>query len=286
MKRRVVDLASKSVPEIVQDSIQTYKIEDFYIGIPAVVASNKDYEEQQVLDVIPLIDDVYKDGVIVQPPLLRSIFVKLRSGGGFSELLPVKAGDLVTLHYTHRNLTTFLDGRGSAVEVPIDLMGGLKDCYATIGFGTRSVNQKPSVTDYILVGPNTKQTTKPDGTQISEFPNTTLTINPNGTVNLVTSALYTIDAPDTLIKGTLTVDGATTLKSTLDVTLMSTHLAGIKAPSYAATSGAAGGGTMTIGTATIESTTISGAATIGGILFSTHKHPENGTGGGTTGNPQ
>lgn len=195
-QRRPIDLASMSVSELIQKSLTDFTREDLYIGIPVVITSTKDYETKQTVDVTPLINDEYRDDVIINAPTLRSIFVKIPNGGGFSIKLPIAVGDLATLHYCHRNITTFLDGTGAAVDTPIDMVADIKDCYVTHGFGTRSTNQNPSKTDLIISGPKTTITIKPDGTV------ETIT---TGTALLRASDGYTIDN-DVLITGDLVVD--------------------------------------------------------------------------------
>lgn len=214
IQRRPLDLASMSVPELIQKSLTDFTREDLYIGIPVVVKSTKDYESKQVVDVTPLINDEYKDDQIINAPTLKSIFVKIPNGGGFSIKLPIAVGDLATLHYTHRNISTFLDGFGAAVDTPIDMVADMKDCYVTHGFGTRNVHQNPSKDNLVIEGDNSVITIKPSGEMSTELPKTTVTILPDGTMTTVTegtallkASAYTIDT-DVTITGTLQVDKA------------------------------------------------------------------------------
>jgi hypothetical protein len=213
-QRRPLDLASMSVPEIIQKSLTDFTREDLYIGIPVVIKSTKDYETKQVVDVTPLINDEYRDDAIINAPTLKSIFVKIPNGGGFSIKLPIAVGDLATLHYTHRNISTFLDGFGAAVDVPIDMVADMKDCYVTHGFGTRNANQKPSKDNLVIEGDNSVITIKPSGEMSTVLPSTTVTILPDGTMTTITqgtallkASAYTIDT-DVTITGTLQVDKA------------------------------------------------------------------------------
>ena len=163
-KYRSVDFSIQTAAEIMQKQFTDFTREDLYIGIPATVVGVKDYETQQVVDVKPVINDVYEDENLVQAVTLRSIFVKLQQGGGFSFKLPIAVGDLVTLHYCHRDISTFLDGKGEDQDANISLVADIRDCYVTHGFGTRQVNQKPSLTDLIIEGPETTIVIQPDGT--------------------------------------------------------------------------------------------------------------------------
>ena len=161
---RSIDLSIQSVPEIMQKSLVDFTREDMYIGMPATVVNVARYEDEQVVDVKPVINDVYEDDQLVRAVTLRSIFVKIPHGNGFSFKLPIAIGDLVTLHYCHRDISTFLDGQGKDMDADISLVADIRDCYITHGFGTRNVNQKPSKDNVELTGPNTSIIITPDGT--------------------------------------------------------------------------------------------------------------------------
>lgn len=134
-----------------------------------------------------------------------------------------------------------------------------------------------------------------------------------GEVEVKAATLLTVDVPDTVFKGnvavegTLDVDGATTLKATLEVqdiatfkadVLMEMNLAvlmNINCTGVIAAGGFTGpsGGPLA---ATVDITTtgtITGSNVFGGgtdlesihDTYNTHTHPENGTGGGTTSAP-
>lgn len=199
-QKRSLDIGIPSVPQLIQSAITEFTKEDLYIGIPVKVTDVSEYESKQVVSVQPLINDTYKDGITLTAPTLRSIFVKLPSGGGFAIKLPIAVGDLATLHYSHRDISTFLDGTGSPVNNPIERSIDIKDCWVTHGFGTRSNHQNPSVTDLIIKGPNTTITITPDGI---------LTAETSGQ-STIKSSKHIIDAPETEITGTLKVIGDVT----------------------------------------------------------------------------
>lgn len=161
---RSIDWAIQSVPEIVQKTLVDFTREDLYIGLPATVVNVDNYEKQQVVDVKPVVNDVYEDDMLVRAVTLKSIFVKIPHGNGFAFKLPIAVGDLVTLHYCHRDISTFLDGQGDDVDASLNLVADIRDCYITHGFGTRNVNQSPSKDNLEIVGDNTTITITPDGT--------------------------------------------------------------------------------------------------------------------------
>lgn len=193
-QRRPVDLGSRTTKELVQDVLSEFTREDLLVGIPARVVNVDLYESQQVVDVKPVINDVYEDEDIVKSPILKCIFVKIPNGGGFSIKLPVSVGDLVTLHYAHRDISDWLDTDGTDINNPIGFTPELRDCWITHGFGTRFSHQSPSQTDFIISGANT-----------------TITITPSGEMSVVTTGSATLDAAD------YTIDCPVTMTETLVV---------------------------------------------------------------------
>jgi hypothetical protein len=196
-QRRPIDIGTLSTPQIIQKALTDFTREDLYIALPAEVVGVDDYETMQCVAVRGLINDVYEDEAIVQAVKISKVFVKLPAGGEFSQSYPIAVGDLVTLHWAHRNLNTFLDNSGQAVEEPINMVADIRDCWVTHGFGTRSTNQSPSKTDYI-----------------TKCKNTTITIKPDGTVNIITKANVTIETEGEIL--------GKCSKATLDTPLVET----------------------------------------------------------------
>lgn len=233
--RRPLDIATMSVPELLQKALSDFTREDLYIGIPVVVTDVSKYESKQTVDVTPLINDEYRDEIILNAPTLKSIFVKIPNGGGFSIKLPIAVGDLATLHYTHRNISTFLDGDGSAVDVPIDMVADIKDCYVTHGFGTRNNHQKPSQTDLIIEGNNSLITIKPSGEMSTVLPKTTQVIKPDGTITTITEGSAFLKASDYTIDNNVLITGTLTVEKTAAVTGAITSEVSLTAPSVEGT---------------------------------------------------
>ena len=205
--RRPLDIVNVSAKELVQQSLADFTREDLFIAIPATVTNVDDYESKQVVDVKPVINDVYEDAEITRAVTLGSVFVKLPSGGGFSIKLPIAVGDLVTLHYAHRDISTYLDGDGGDIDNPLSMVADIRDCWVTHGFGTRNANQKPSKTDFIIEGDNTTITIKPSGE---------VTVETEGT-SYLRSSKHTIDT-DVEITGTLKVVGNVTNEANVTTT--------------------------------------------------------------------
>lgn len=195
--KRSIDIGTKTTTNIVSEAIYTFSSEDLRLAIPCEVVDISKYESNQVVSLQPLVSDVYEDGVVITPRAIKDVFVQLQNGGGFSIKLPVAVGDKAILHYTHRDLSTFLSSDGSSVEIPIGISG--RNLFCTLGFGTLSNNQSPSQTDLIIEGENTTITIKPNGEIIADT---------NGKTTLKTPEYY-VDSPTTTFTGNVTVNGTT-----------------------------------------------------------------------------
>lgn len=208
-------MGTLSTGELIQRSLTEFTREDLYIALPAEVVSVDDYETTQCVDVRGLINDVYEDGSLVQSVLIRKVFVKLPAGGGFSQCYPIEVGNLVTLHWAHRNLNTFLDNSGTSVDEPIEMVADIRDCWVVHGFGTRSNNQHPSKTDLITRHKNTTVTIKPDGS-VSVITTADVLVETQGNITgKCTKAI--LDTPLVETTGNLKVGGNIEVVGTVDI---------------------------------------------------------------------
>jgi hypothetical protein len=269
----VYDMGGVSLKENIDKRARDFNRENLYIGIPAIVTNVDDYEDLQCVDVQILINDLYtwKNNTILTSPKIGKVFVALPSGGGFTNKMPVSVGNKVRLCWSHRDLSNFLDGDGSAVDQIASSVSELEDCWVELGFGTRRNNQSPSKDNYIIEGPNTKITITPDGV---------VTVDTSGT-SYLKSSHHTIDTDVTITKNLL-VQGNTTTdgnNNTGGVTISQgiiNGLSGVQAASYAGVGGGAATFNVDMG--------ITGTVTINGIVVNTHTHID--STGGTTQGPQ
>lgn len=193
---------------VIKKLIQEYTEDDLYIAIPATVVGVSDYEELQVVNVKPSIDLIFTEynDHVVKSNVIKKVFVKLPAAGGFSVTWPILVGDLVTLHWSHRDLGDFLDGSGDDIEQSKHDVANIEDCWVSVGFGTRKNNQSPSATDLVLKNENLTVTITPEGN---------IDVETLGT-STVKSSLHKVDT-DQLVTGNQTVGGATAIQGTLDV---------------------------------------------------------------------
>lgn len=204
-QNRNLKYSVRTTNELIHDYIEDYVLDYIKTSIPAVVTNVLDYETKQVVDVKTVITSTYDDGTVTKQLNLQKIFVKLQEGNGFKIKLPIKVGDKVTLHYTHRALNSWLSGSGESVSEDIEMSFGNKDCYVLHGFGTVNNHQSPSKTDMIIEGHGITITLKPDGSITTVATKTDLT-SPNnfikGDINITGDIEQT---GDTSITGNLEV---------------------------------------------------------------------------------
>lgn len=258
----IYDFHAKSLKDIAFSRQQQSAAHNFK-GIPAEVVSVEDYETLQCVSVRALINDIFveRDNLVLESITLKKVFVALPRSGDFLIKQPVKVGDIVRLCWSHRDLGAYLDSDGGAVDINVNEIAQIEDCWVELGFGTRKNNNKPSLTDFIIKGPKTEIVIKPSGD---------ITINTEGT-SYIKSSHHTVDT-DMTITGNLQVDGNTNIDGNLGVTGTSnlsgmvTAASGVQAASYAGTG---------------ASNVMLGNVTIGGITVNNHTHPTDG--GGSTG---
>ena len=108
----------------------------------------------------------------------------------------------------------------------------------------------------------------------------TATVNASESTTVNTPTLKITGPGDTTIDGRLTVQGATSLQATLDVTGMSTLAGNTSTPTLTS-----GGTTVSAAGMATSGNVSASAVSIGGNDYSAHKHQEHGKGGGITGPP-
>lgn len=214
-QNRVYDLSISSVMEQIDERLSDFLTDDLLIGIPARVVKDSDYESDQTVDVQPVLDSKLIDDRVLTAPVIKKVFVKLPSGGDFSILIPIKIGDLVTLHYSHKAISSWLDGEGDQLTQSSRFIAQDRDCWVTHGFGTRKVNQSPSQTDFIIKGPKTTFTFDPTGAVTLDTEADVL-VKTTGN-SKIESVTHTV-AANMIVEGTLTVQQDVDFEMNLEVT--------------------------------------------------------------------
>lgn len=201
------------------------------ISLPAIVLNVEGFATTQCIDVQPLIGTTYSDGDTSNAPRIKKVFVKFPNAGTFKETYPVKVDDLVTLHWTHKDLTAYLN-LGSKTEATLpdhDDKWSMNDVYATVGFGTRGDNQSPDPDNYrfstedgsytLVITPtsNVTETSKSrtenneTSVQNSSTSSTvsTGTREENSDTHNINTQAFNVTAPQTNIDGLVDITGIT-----------------------------------------------------------------------------
>lgn len=223
-----------SIPTV-KDTVSTEVFDNINqnirISLPAIVLDVSKYPSTQCLDVQPLIGTTYADGDTSNSPKIKNVFVKMAAAGTFKETYPIKEGDLVTLHWTHKDLNEYLNsGSKDTYTLPDhDDKWSMNDTYAMVGFGTRNDNQSPDPDNYrfsteegsyqavitpegdITEDSNNKQENNKTSVQVSSDSSTvtTGTLEENSDLHNITTQMFNVTAPQTNINGLVNITGVT-----------------------------------------------------------------------------
>jgi len=134
------DTVASIVNEILQDNVR--------LSMPAVIVSVAEYPTSQMIDVKPLVNNLYKDRLAVEYPIIFRVPVVLLGGGGALISVPLKIGDIVKLDFSRDSLDEFLQSRGDKPVTPSTFRRyNLTDAIATPALPTNISNLKPNATD-------------------------------------------------------------------------------------------------------------------------------------------
>lgn len=218
----VKDTVSKEVFSIINQNVR--------VTLPAIVVNVGDYSTLQCIDVQPLIGATYTDGDTYKSPKIKKVFVKLANAGTFKQTYPIKVGDIMTLHWSHRDMNTYLNSSSKTefVYPDEDDKWGNNDVYATVGFGTRSDNQSPDPDNYVfktengdyslVITPSGDVTedskNKVSNNETSVENNNSSTVNTstreeNSTAHNINTDTFTVTAPQSTVDGLLNITGVT-----------------------------------------------------------------------------
>lgn len=178
-----------------------------YTSIPAEVVSVDTYAAEQTVDVKPLINKTYEDGVVLALPRILAVPVVFPSAGNGALTFPIQIGDTVLLTFSMRSMDEWLEGDGTSTT-PVDLRTYyLNDAIAIPGLCTKKSHLSPNTTDIEL------KFLDEDKVQLSS-----IKMKPNGDL--------TIDTKNDLIA---TVGNNATIDATNDVTVIAGNDANVTA---------------------------------------------------------
>jgi hypothetical protein len=184
------------------------KIRDFVnTSFPAKITGISKFEENQYVDVQPLVSIRYGEGsseADLETPIIYSVPVVFPSGGGGILSFPLKVGEDVLIVISQRDLADWLESNGDYVGVKNTQRFDLTDAIAIPSIFTSTNNLSPNPEDIELKWKDMSLRLQEDDTIRLDNPNgfmqleadgsITLESIPNGaTVNLASSGYVTVD---------------------------------------------------------------------------------------------
>ncbi len=150
--------------ELVQKQVSTILNEDVYTALPAKIITVKNLNKEQVVDVQPLLQKVYEDGLVVKRSPLLDVPVVFPSGGGGALTFPLKVGDIVLVVFSMESLEEFIITETPTETIPTDRRKfSFSDGVAIPCLPTFNNNQSPNTTDVELKFAGSSVKLKPDG---------------------------------------------------------------------------------------------------------------------------
>lgn len=179
-----------------------------YTAMPATIVNTSTFATEQTVDVKPLINKIYDDGVVLSFPNILAVPVVFPSSGGGLLSFPVENGDTVLIVFSMRSLDDWLEGNGS-IATPTDVRTHhINDAVAIPGLYTKRSHLKPNPTDIqlkLIKGGEQLSSVnlKPNGDMTIDTQKD-VTITATGNINLVSSSDINIGAD-----GAVNITGAT-----------------------------------------------------------------------------
>lgn len=110
-------------------------VSEMWVCIPGIIESYD--QSSKRCTVRPAINILMKDGSIETPAAIKNVPVEWPSGGGFTILAPLPAGEPVEIHFSQRGITQFKES--FAQSDPGNGMFAKEDAIVRAGFGSKSV---------------------------------------------------------------------------------------------------------------------------------------------------
>ena len=178
----------KNTANIVGAHITKFK-QNLYTTLPGKVIS---YDpDKQTITAQPTMSIEYASGYVNEMPEIAGVPVMFPSAGGAAITFPVKAGDMVLLHFSMFPLEYWIEGDGvKSTEVEYGRMHSITDAFATVGLVNNNNNTDPD----------------PDNFQI-KFGNALINLKSDGNIEVSASSTVTVNATDVVVQnGDVTVN--------------------------------------------------------------------------------
>lgn len=141
----------KDMSELIKGYVEGYAIQNLNTCLPARIISVDKLSTEQTIDVKADIYRRYKDGVVVESPVIYNVPVVFPAGGGGIMTFPLAVDETVMIMFSQRSMDEWLEGAGLNAVSPADSRNHHRtDAIAIPSIFTKQNNLTPSATDVEL----------------------------------------------------------------------------------------------------------------------------------------
>lgn len=180
-----------------------YKTSKLFTSIPCEVVKVHDSLNQQMVDVRPVVDQLYRDNTTEKQPVILSVPVVFPASKNSAFTFPVNVGDVVLAVFSQRGLDRFKAGTGQSVPPTDHRRFSIRDAVAI-----------PGLFPFMNAINNPTKRTLPHSTSdavmvhnIGTAEEAEVRIKPSGQVKITSKLLVEIDSPTAHFTGNITSDG-------------------------------------------------------------------------------
>ena len=180
-------MSDLDIADIIKRQIDGHIRQNVSTAIPCVVVNVANLQTNQTIDVTPLIDRVYEDSVVLQSATVLNVPVVFPTGGGGIMSFPITVGDTVLVVYSMRSIEEWMNSDGSNQTPRDNRHHHRTDAVAIPGIYTKSTNLSPHPDNVELKFKDMDLVMKPDNTVVLRSLSSSITMLPNGDINIAAS---------------------------------------------------------------------------------------------------
>lgn len=146
-------MANQEFSDVVLRLVSSFARDHINTSMPAKVTNVRDLDRNQVIDVLPLINNSFDDGTDLEYPPIYDVPVIFPSAGGGLLSFPIKVDDTVLLVFSQKSLAEWMESRsfGNTGFTPADKRRyAINDAIAFPGLYTKNTHLNPNNTDVEL----------------------------------------------------------------------------------------------------------------------------------------
>lgn len=204
-----------TLPDIIKELIWS-QLNEIHTSLPAVIT--KIDLSTGLISALPLIRDKRSDNKVITYAEIGDIPLMVYSSAGNTAriTLPVKVGDVVAIHFSERESSSFILGNGLSASEPKEYSPlGLYPLYAIPSIYPISKAKAIDPENIVIENGTTTITVEPNGKITIASPTEIVENAP--IININASSSVTVTSPQTTVNGPLTVIGHTTLQGGVSI---------------------------------------------------------------------